>query len=80
MAMAEKLLPLLLNFTERERGIVRRMAARDKVSETEYIRSAIVVDAVVCGDLKAMTLVGEKLRAKLIERLGLRGGGEPVKA
>jgi len=78
--MGENLAPLMIKFTERERGITRRMAQRDKCSEAEYIRSAIVVDAVVCGDLKAMQLVGERLRRKLIERLGLARQGDAVNA
>ncbi len=78
--MAEKSLPLLVKFTERERGIVRRAAAREKCSEADYIRSAIVVDAVICGDLKAIALVSERLREKLLSRLRLGRLGEAVKA
>ena len=78
--MAEKWLPLLVNFSERERGIIRRMAQREKCSEAEYIRSAIMVDAFLMGDLKAMKLFGERWRLKLVGRLAFRHEGEALKA
>ncbi len=67
--MPMKTEPLLVAFRQDERGIVKRMAQRERCSETEYVRRAVILDAALAGDRKAWRLVGDRLLALLAERL-----------
>ena len=58
-----------LRLTEDEKELLTRRAKKEDVSEIDHMRTCLVMDALVAGDLAAMKIVGQRLREKLKERL-----------
>jgi hypothetical protein len=64
-------------FSDEELDIVERMAAKEGVSVSEYIRVAVIVDACLSYNLKAWKLTynnaSRKAKEWLHRKLGLKG-------
>lgn len=58
-----------LRMSPEEKKLLERRAAIEKVSEAEYLRNLVIVDAFICGDMAAAKLVGRKLKEKVLRRL-----------
>ena len=66
---------VIVNFkvTPEEQELIERHAKKDKMSVSDYVRSCVFLDLVMAGDLKAIRIVGWKLRERLGRRLKALG-------
>lgn len=65
--MREKTEVMAGRFTKREVKIIERLARSQKVTVSNYVRSAVMTAAVFDGDLEAMRVVGGYAVQRLAE-------------
>ena len=58
-----------IKFTEEERAILRRQAKANDMTEADYLRVCMLVDAVAMGDVQALKLTAGRLREKFMVRM-----------
>lgn len=58
-----------VRFSPDEKKVLERRAVAEGLSESEYLRNLVVVDAFMCGDLGAAKIVGRKVKEKVLRRL-----------
>lgn len=75
---------LAIKFTEDERALLRKRAAKQKMSEADYLRVCMIFDSVMDGDSLALKITAGRMREKVGRRLAQVLGFEvtdvPVKA
>lgn len=75
---------LAIKFTEDERALLRKRAAKEKMTEADYLRVCMIMDSVMDGDPLAFKITGRNLREKVGRRvadlLGFQVSDAPVKA
>ncbi len=77
--MKKNVIPVTLNDAELE--ILRRRAKKANSTMQEQIRMAIMFEAVTAGDVPAIKLLGQKMRAEFVKVLDrFRTTGETSKA
>ena len=65
------ILALQIKFTEAERALLRKRAKKENVSEADHLRMCMVADAVMCGDLDAVRILGDAMKRKLADRFAV---------
>ncbi len=58
-----------IKFTEEERALLRKRAKIEKLSEADYLRVCMIVDAVMAGDRDAIKITAGRLREKFLARV-----------
>lgn len=58
-----------VRFTEEEKAVLSRRAEKEGISETEHLRTCVLLEAFLAADAGAVRLMGRRLRVKLAERL-----------
>jgi hypothetical protein len=66
-----------MKLTEDERALLRRRAEKEHLTEADYLRVCMLMDSLMSGDYVAAKIFGDKVRAKLLEKVGL--GGDRLK-
>lgn len=69
-AMRERSEVVSGRFTPRERKIVDRVATKNGMTESQYVRAAVLSACVLDGDLEAMRLLGGYFVQHLSEKAG----------
>ena len=69
-----------LKLTEGERALLRRRAQKMDLTEADYLRAAMCMEAFTAGDLGAVKILGEGLRRKLSDVFARGILDAPVKA
>lgn len=67
--MAEHFVQMQMRLSIAEKELFDRRSTKEGVSVAEYLRTCAVLDSVLAGDIGAMKILGERLRAKLVERI-----------
>jgi len=58
-----------IKFTEEERALLRKRARIEKMSEADYLRVCMIVDAMLAGDRDAIKITAGRLREKFVARV-----------
>jgi hypothetical protein len=58
-----------VKLSEDERAVLARRAKKEGVTESDYLRTCMMMDALLAGDIGAFKITGERLRVKLKQRL-----------
>jgi hypothetical protein len=60
-----------IKFTQAERALLRKRSKKEGVTEADHLRMCMVADAVMCGDLDAVRILGDAMKRKLVDRLSV---------
>lgn len=63
-----------MKLTEKERKLLAKRAKANGVTESDYLRMAMGIEAVTAGDPLAFEILGANLRAMIGQRFGFSGG------
>jgi hypothetical protein len=78
------IMTLQIKFTEAERALLRKLAAKNKLSEADYLRVCMIMDGVMDGDRDAIKITAGRIREKVGRKvaglLGFDFKNAPVKA
>lgn len=67
---------LHVRVNEGEKALIEKMAKKDGMSLSDYIRSAIYFEMVMSGSPEALRLLGGRLKDKLARRLSKAASSE----
>lgn len=78
------ILKLQIKFTDEERALLKKLAAKNDMTEADYLRVCMIMDGVLEGDRDAIKITAGRLREKVGRRvadlLGMTFTDAPVKA
>jgi hypothetical protein len=70
-----------MRLSDEERALLKKRAEKHNMGEADYLRMAMVMEALTAGDQKAWLILGDRLRSKAAESLSpLLFRNAPVKA
>jgi hypothetical protein len=69
-----------MRLTEQERSLLDKRARKANLTVADYLRMTMVLEAVTAGDLDAVKILGEAVRAKLCQVFSSGILNAPVKA
>lgn len=58
---------LAVRVNERMKGLVERRAKGSGMNVSEYIKHAVLLDSMICGDIESMKIIAGNLKEKLRE-------------
>lgn len=78
------ILRLQIKFTDKERALLRKLAAKNDMTEADYLRTCMIVDGVYSGDPDAIKITAGRIREKVARKvaglLGFEVTDAPIKA
>lgn len=63
------ILRLQIKFTDEERALLQKLAAKDGMTEADYLRVCMLMDGVMGGDRDAIRIMAGKLREKVAAKM-----------
>jgi hypothetical protein len=58
-----------IKFSEAERALLAKRAKKEEMTEADYLRLCMLMDAMMAGDPAAVKIFGGKLREKFLARV-----------
>jgi hypothetical protein len=56
--------------TDDEKRVIEKLAKKDHLSISQYVRGCVYMDLLFSGDVDALKVVGKRVKDKTMERLG----------